>query len=70
MDGQGKTIFEAFDNNWNSLGIIGPLFHAGVTSDGQTGEDRFFGAIYQGGIRGNTKAGGIEVDHLQYGQSR
>lgn len=71
--GQGQTTFEAFDANWNSLGIIGPSTHADNGVEGQTAEDRFYGAMYPDGIRGilvmNTKAGGIEVDHLQYGLS-
>jgi len=74
-DGDGTLSFEAFDGNGDSLGTIGPFSEAGVVPDGSfaggTGEDRFFGfADATGGISrifiSNT-AGGIEVDHLQFG---
>ena len=73
-DGEGTLTFDAFDENGVSLGLIGPISEAGVFPDdnfvGGTAEDRFFGAQNDNGISkifiSNT-AGGIEVDHLQYG---
>jgi hypothetical protein len=73
-DGEGTISFDAFDENGVSLGLIGPVNEAGVFPDdnfsGGTAEDRFFGAENANGISkifiSNT-AGGIEVDHLQYG---
>ena len=40
------------------------------SNNGETAEDRFFGATYSGGISGifmSNPSGGIEMDHLQYG---
>jgi hypothetical protein len=72
-DGEGTISFDAFDENGASLGAIGPFSEAGVPDDnflGGTAEDRFFGAQNDNGISkifiSNT-AGGIEVDHLQFG---
>lgn len=69
-DGAGTTTFEAFDALGNSLGTVGPNAIADGSVNGETAEDRFYGAINDGGISAikilNT-AGGIEVDHLQYG---
>ena len=69
-DGAGVTSFEAFDENGISLGINGPVAIADGSVNGETAEDRFFGARNPGGISAiyiNNSAGGIEVDHLQYG---
>jgi len=41
------------------------------SNNGETPEDRFFGAIFPGGIKRITlrhTGGGIEIDHLQYGR--
>lgn len=69
-DGRGLITFEAFDQDGNSLGIkTGDHADAGQT--GETGEDRFYGAINAGGISRifiKNAAGGIEVDHVQYGR--
>jgi hypothetical protein len=73
-DGEGTISFEAFDQNGASLGTIGPFSDPGVVPDasfsGGTAEDRFFGATNDSGISkifiSNT-SGGIEVDHLQFG---
>lgn len=72
--GQGKLTFEAFDASGASLGVQGPFVIGGdYSTTGETGEDRFFGVHYNGGISkfrivvpGVTN--GIEFDHLQYGR--
>ena len=69
-DGGGTIRFEAFDENGVSLGV-----RTGAHSDssffGTTGEDRFYGVTNPGGgisrIVISNSAGGIEIDHLQYG---
>lgn len=69
-DGGGTTTFEAFDAMGASLGTIGPVSIADGSNSGTTGEDRFFGVVFAGGIsaiRISNSSGGIEVDHLQYG---
>ena len=69
-DGNGTTTFEAFDSLGASLGTIGPVSIADGSNSGTTAEDRFFGVQFAGGIsaiRISNSAGGIEVDHLQYG---
>ena len=68
-DGGGTISFEAFDANGDSLGS---LFgnHANGSFNGETDEDRFYGATNAGGISAihiANDGGGIEVDHLQYG---
>jgi hypothetical protein len=52
------------------LGSIGPVAIADGSHNGETAEDRFFGATNAGGISRifiSNSSGGIEVDHLQYG---
>lgn len=69
-DGAGTTLFEAFGPGGVPLGSIGPVAIADGSISGETAEDRFFGVIDAGGIssiRISNTAGGIEVDHLQYG---
>ena len=69
-DGGGTTTFEAFGPTGTSLGTIGPVAIADGSNSGETAEDRFFGVIFAGGISAikiSNSAGGIEVDHLQYG---
>ena len=69
-DGAGTTLFEAFGPGGVPLGTIGPVAIADGSISGTTAEDRFFGVISAGGIesiRISNTAGGIEVDHLQYG---
>ncbi|MEM9541080.1 MAG: hypothetical protein AAGA60_16455, partial [Cyanobacteria bacterium P01_E01_bin.42] len=74
-DGVGGTVIvEAFDANGNSLGSMNGSQLISNSEQGNTDEDRFFGAVYNSGISalklivedGNT-IGGWEVDHLQYG---
>jgi hypothetical protein len=69
-DGNGETTFEAFDSLGASLGTVGPVSIADGSNSGETGEDRFFGVTFAGGISAikiSNTIGGIEVDHLQYG---
>ncbi len=69
-DGSGTTSFEVFDAMGGSLGTIGPVSIADGSFGGTTAEDNFFGVTFAGGIssiRISNTAGGIEVDHLQYG---
>lgn len=69
-DGQGPTEFRAYDANGGLLGsVVGN--HADLDFTGETGEDRFYGWAFSGGISKiqifNQNGGlGIEVDHLQY----
>lgn len=68
-DGTNTIVFEAFDQNGVSLGTRSGD-HANASFNGETAEDRFYGAVHAGGIsrifiRGGS--GGIEIDHLQYG---
>lgn len=63
------TIFEAFGPDGESLGFsVHTLGDA--THTGETGEDRFIGLVYAGGISAieiRADLGRIEVDHIQYG---
>jgi hypothetical protein len=64
--------FEAFGPGMVSLGVIGPFHFADALNTGQTGEDRFFGVMDAGGIfairvSNTNAAGGLEVDHVQFG---
>ena len=71
-DGAYPTYFEAFGASGSSLGIIGPFDIGDDLIGGTTAEDRFFGAIDMGGISAIKildTGGGIEVDHLQYGNA-
>jgi len=64
--GSNPIVFEAFDQDGVSLGIM-----TGNNADGsvagQTGEDCFYGVINTGGISSFwiSDNAGIEVDHLQ-----
>jgi hypothetical protein len=67
--GPNNTItFEAFDQNNVSLGVLQGN-HADFSFNGDTAEDRFYGATNAGGISrivmSNSPA--IEIDHVQYG---
>lgn len=68
--GFADVVFEAFDAAGRPLGIIdAPQLGDGQFS-GQTGEDRFFGAIHAGGISRITltvqNSYDWEADHLQF----
>jgi hypothetical protein len=66
-DGLNPIRFEAFDQNGNSLGVATGT-HANNSFNGETDEDRFYGATNPGGISmlriSNPPA--IEVDHFQF----
>lgn len=72
-DGNNPQSFEAFDENSQSLGMIsGPFAFADGSVLGTTAEDRFFGVTHASGISAiriiGGVEGGLEVDHVQYGQ--
>lgn len=73
-DGGGKVTFEAFDAQGLSLYKFGPYSEPGFPDDtvnSSPSEDRFFGAFAPSGIGSvliSNSAGGIEIDHLQYGK--
>lgn len=70
-DGSGIITFSAVGANGQSLGSISATGFADGSNSATTGEDRFFGVQFEGGIRSITisnSSGGIEVDHIQYGQ--
>ncbi len=70
-----EIFFEAFGPGMVSLGSVGPFTFADSTNIGTTSEDRFFGVRDPGGVLAiqlsNVEplsiAGGIEVDHVQFG---
>jgi hypothetical protein len=63
------VTFEAFGPDGLSLlGPNGPNAHADASNNGETAEDRFYGATNPDGISKiviSNPGGGIEVDHLQ-----
>lgn len=69
-DGNGSTIFEAFDSAGALIGQIGPVNHFDGSFSGGTAEDRFFGIAAPSGIASirirTTGGNGMEVDHVQY----
>jgi PEP-CTERM motif len=69
--GFAGVTFEAFDQNGATLGISAPIVLGDGAISGQTAEDRFFGAINDGGISRieirSPDTNDWEVDHLQYG---
>jgi hypothetical protein len=69
--GSSDVTFEAFDQYGVTLGVIGPFLLGDGSISGQTAEDRFFGAIYGGGISRivirSPTTNDWEVDNLQYG---
>jgi hypothetical protein len=69
-DGLAPIFFEAFDQNGVSLGTLTGN-HANGSFNGETDDDRFYGAVNAGGISRiymNNATAGIEIDHLQYGR--
>lgn len=69
-DGAGSTTFKAFD----ALGVLLDETTVSIATPGsftgQTDEDTFFGLTSAGGIGSifiSNSMGGIEVDHVQYG---
>ena len=69
-DGSGTITFSATDASGQSLGTQSFSGIADNTFEGTTADDRFFGVQFAGGIKSITigTGGGIEVDHIQYGQ--
>jgi len=70
-DGFGVISFSAVAADGQSLGTFTASGFADGGIGGDTAEDRFFGVHFAGGIRSITisnTSGGIEVDHIQYGQ--
>jgi hypothetical protein len=68
----GPVTFEAFGPTGTWLGGLGPYWLGDGMDTGQKAEDRFFGAIFAGGIssiRIGTNTRDWEVDHLQYGST-
>jgi MYXO-CTERM domain-containing protein len=68
-DGWSPTYFEAWDQNGVSLGSLSGT-HPNMSFNGETDEDRFYGAVNAGGISRifiKNAPAGIEIDHLQYG---
>ena len=64
------TIFEVFGPDGRSLGMMKFTSLDDGRGQGQTAEDRFMGAIYEGGISAievRADLGRIELDHVQYG---
>ncbi|MEK8053196.1 PEP-CTERM sorting domain-containing protein [Ideonella sp. DXS22W] len=69
-DGGGTITFSAVGADGQSLGSISATGIADNSFGATTGEDRFFGVQFDGGIRSiriANSSGGIEVDHIQYG---
>ncbi len=70
-DGAGTVTFSALGGSGESFGSISVNNIADGSFASGTSEDRFFGVQFAGGIRSITirnSGGGIEVDHIQYGQ--
>lgn len=71
-DGAGLITFRAYDQNNVLLGTINGE-HADASFAGTLVDNRFYGWTNAGGISRveiTNSAGGIEIDHLQYGGSR
>ncbi len=70
-DGAGTITFSAVGVNGQSLGSFSASGFPDGSFGATTGEDRFFGVQFAGGIQSihiSNSGGGIEVDHIQYGQ--
>ena len=70
-DGSGAITFTATDASGQSLATQSYFGIPDNTFEGTTADDRFFGVQFAGGIKSiriSTGGGGIEVDHIQYGQ--
>jgi hypothetical protein len=64
-----NVTFKAYDANMVLLGTLTAPGLGDSSNHGTTGEDRFFGIEYAGGIRElyvSNSSGGLELDHLQY----
>ncbi|MFY8086023.1 MAG: PEP-CTERM sorting domain-containing protein [Rubrivivax sp.] len=70
-DGFGTITFSAKGADGQSLGSFSFNGIPDGSAAGTTAEDRFFGLQFAGGIQSihiSNSSGGIEVDHIQYGQ--
>lgn len=71
VNGVSDFVFEAFDENNVSLGVVGPTTVGDGGFFGETAEDRFFGATNATGISRFTltavNSADWELDHVQYG---
>lgn len=69
--GAGSSVtFTAFGPNGDQIFTTTQTGFADNSNNGETAEDRFFGATNTAGISAifmSNSSGGIEVDHLQYG---
>jgi hypothetical protein len=72
-DGTGPltVTFTAYDVDGNAIGtqVVTPIGDS--SNSGDTKEDRFFGIVHDAGVKRifmSNSAGGIEVDHVQYGR--
>ena len=66
-----SVTFSATGADDQSLGSITVSGFADNSNIATTGEDRFFGVTFSGGVKSifiSSSLGGIEVDHIQYGQ--
>lgn len=64
-------IAEFYDRNDQLIGVIGPVQVGDGSFAGTTSEDRFFGMVWEDGIktmviRAPGSANNIEIDHVQY----
>lgn len=70
-DSTSPVTFSAMDGDGNDLGSISRADFADGDFGGGTAEDRFFGVTFAGGIKSisiSNPGGGIELDHIQYGE--
>lgn len=69
--GVGEVSFEAYDENFASLGVHGPFTLGDGDFLGTTAEDRFFGIVNLRGISRidifMSNSTDWEIDHVQYG---
>jgi hypothetical protein len=66
-----SVTFSATGAEGQSLGSVTVGGFVDNSVSATTAEDRFFGVTFSGGVRSifiSTSSGGIEVDHIQYGQ--
>jgi hypothetical protein len=71
-DGGGSVTFSAVAADGSSLGSITRSGFPDNSFAGTVFEDRFFGVTSPGGIRSifvSNSSGGIEIDHVQYGDA-
>lgn len=65
------AVFEAYDATDTLIGSKTAAAVGDASNSGTVAEDRFFSVVQAGGIKRivvKSSAGGVEVDHLQYGR--